>query len=302
MDTHDANSMSLSSCMIRSKLFVPGNRPDYFEKAAGSAADALSFDLEDAVADSKKSEARANVASFLERKPAGFEKIVIVRVNPVASGLFERDLDAIVGPGLDVINIPKVESHDDISRAIAIIANAERARGLRSRIGVLANIETPKGLRLAHEIGTADQRLIGLQIGFKDLLVRWGIEGADPVAQQFVRLKVRLAAAEGGIAVYDGAFSDVKGIEGFRVEAENARRMGFAGKSCIHPSQISIANEVFTPSAEEISFAARVLDAARSAATQGRGVFTVDGQMIDAPMIARARAVAGLAARLSRGS
>jgi citrate lyase subunit beta/citryl-CoA lyase len=289
--------------MIRSKLFVPGSRPELFEKAAISAADALSFDLEDAVAAEKKEEARRHVASFLSRCGEFPGKIMIVRVNALPSQLFEADVEAIVGAGANIIiNVPKVESAADVKKAVGIIAQAEKFKGPENKIGVLANIETPKGLRMAAEIAAADSRVMGLQIGFKDLLSRWGIDSRDSGTQQHIRLQVRLAAAEAGIAAFDGAFTDIKQPDAFRAEAENARRMGFAGKSCIHPSQIPIANEVFAPRAEEIAYAERVLAAAGAAADRGTAVFTLDGQMIDEPIIAQARAVVALAAKLNPAS
>lgn len=285
--------------MMRSKLFVPGSRPEIFEKAAGSAADALSFDLEDAVAQGKKAEARAHVAAFLQTYKNSSGKIIIVRVNEISSPLFEADVEAIVGPGVDIINVPKVESSDDVSKAALAIARAEKKHGLEGKIRLLTNIETPKGLRQAAEIAAADPRVIGLQIGFKDLLSRWGIDSRDAGAQQYVRLQVRLAAAEGGVTAYDGAFTDIKQPDAFRAEAENARRMGFAGKTCIHPNQVPIANEVFAPRAEEVVYAEKVLAAAREASERGAGVFTLDGQMIDEPILAQARAIVALAAKMS---
>jgi citrate lyase subunit beta / citryl-CoA lyase len=284
--------------MMRSKLFVPGSRPELFEKAAGSVADALSFDLEDAVAQEKKTEARGHVASFLRSSNSFAGKLIIVRVNEVSSPIFDADVEAIVGPGVNIINVPKVESAADVSRAVEAIARTEKKQGLGAKIGLLANIETPKGLRRAAEIATADPRVMGLQIGFKDLLSRWGIDGRDSGTQQFVRLQVRLAAAEAGIAAYDGAFTDIKQPDAFRTEAEDARRMGFAGKTCIHPSQVPIANEVFAPRAEEIAYAEKVLAAARDAADRGEAVFAMNGQMIDEPIIAQARATMALVAKL----
>jgi citrate lyase subunit beta/citryl-CoA lyase len=285
--------------MIRSKLFVPGSRSELFEKAASSAADALSFDLEDAVSADKKAEARANVAGFLRNAKSLSGKIAIVRVNPVPSSLFAADVEAIVGPGLDVINVPKVESREDVLTAVRAIVNAENTRGLSAKIALLANIESPKGLRFAAEIATADRRVTGLQIGFKDLLARWGIDSRDAVAQQFIRLQVRLAAAEAGISAYDGAFTDVKDAAAFRAEAENAKRMGFEGKSCIHPSQIAIANEVFVPTAAQIDHAKKILEAAENARARGEAVFTVDSEMVDEPVILSAKAVIELAAKLA---
>jgi citrate lyase subunit beta/citryl-CoA lyase len=285
--------------MIRSKLFVPGSRPELFEKAAASRADALSFDLEDAVSADKKTEARANIAAFLQNTKILSRKISIVRVNPVSSSLFAADVEAIVGPGLDVINIPKVESREGVLAAVRVIATAEKAQGLSRKITILANIESPKGLRFAAEIATADHRVTGLQIGFKDLLARWGIDSSDRTAQQFIRLQVRLAAAEAGISAYDGAFTGVKDAGAFRAEAENAKRMGFEGKSCIHPSQIPIANEVFAPTIAEIDQARKILEAAENAAARGEAVFTVDGEMVDEPVILSAKAVIELAATLA---
>jgi citrate lyase subunit beta / citryl-CoA lyase len=115
--------------MMRSKLFVPGSRPELFEKALGSAADALSFDLEDAVAQGKKVEARAHVASFLRSRTDFAGKLIIVRLNEISSNMFDADVEAIVGPGVNIINVPKVESSDDVSKAVEAIARAEKKLG-----------------------------------------------------------------------------------------------------------------------------------------------------------------------------
>ena len=130
---------------MRTKLFVPGSRPELFSKAILSAADAVSFDLEDAVSLDRKSEARQAVGAFLREHRAGSEKIVIVRVNPVTSALFAADVAAVVGAGLDVIALPKVESREDIVNAVATIQSAEKVAGVGRRIEILATIETPKG-------------------------------------------------------------------------------------------------------------------------------------------------------------
>lgn len=281
---------------IRSKLFVPGSRPELFDKAAASAADAICFDLEDAVAPDRKSDARASVAAFLRSqatcKP---RKITIVRVNGIGTPWFATDLEAIAGAEPDVINLPKVESAADIHFALDAIAR------LQLQIPILANIETPKGVRLAFEIAAADPRVIGLQLGFADLFLPLGIDRRDPSAPQFVRVAVRLAAGEAGIPVYDAAFPDIRNLEQCRAEAEAARSLGFAGKSCIHPSQIAIVNETFAPRPTEIQHAEKVLLAAREASERGVQAFVVDGQLIDAPMIGHARAVAE-AARAYSGS
>lgn len=282
---------------MRSKLFVPGSRPELFEKAARSAADALSFDLEDAVALPRKPEARRQVADFLRGGARG-GKMIVVRVNGIATPFFDDDIDGIVAAAPDLINLPMLESAEEVRRAAAAIARAEAKHGAAREIGILANIETPRGLRLAAEIATADRRVVGLQVGFGDLFEPFGIDRLEPSAAQHVRMQVRLAAAEAGIPAYDGALAVVATPETYRADAEAARRLGYAGKSCIHPTQVPIANEVFMPQAKEIARAARVVAAADDALARGVGAFVVDGNMVDGPFIDSARAVLALARKL----
>src|SRR5262249_22437404 len=151
---------------MRSKLFVPGSRPELFAKAWSSAADAISFDLEDAVAANRKAEARGHVAASLAQHADDNSKIAIVRVNPWGEGLFADDMAAVVRPGLDVVNLPKIESAEPIIETARLLDRIERDNGMRRRVGILANIETPRGLRMASEIALAHERVIGLQLGF----------------------------------------------------------------------------------------------------------------------------------------
>ena len=287
---------------MRSKLFVPGSRPELFEKAYTSAADAISFDLEDAVAEARKAEARVLVADAFRHRPDAGRKIVIVRVNGHATAHFDADLEAVVRDGLDAINVPKVEGAEDIRIAARKLEALERARGLKRAIGVLANIETPRGVRLAAEIAAADRRVIGLQLGFGDLFEPFGISRAEPSTLNAIRLNVRLAAAESGIPVYDGAFVDIPDRAGFRAEAEAAHRLGLSGKSCVHPSQIEIANAVFVPHPAEIAHARKVVVAADEMLARGVGAFTVEGALVDGPFIARARAIVAAAEEAEHGS
>jgi citrate lyase subunit beta/citryl-CoA lyase len=281
--------------LMRSKLFVPGSRPELFAKAAATTADALSFDLEDAVAPDRKADARAAVAAWLRGRPNTDRKVVVVRANGWSSGLFEDDLQAIVGPGLDVLNLPMVESGDEVCEAAKALDRLERAKGVESPVGILANIETPRGLRLAADIVSASRRVVGLQIGYADLFEPYGINRSDPHALNHVRVAVRLAAGEARVPAYDGAFALVAAPDEFRDECETARSLGLAGKSCIHPSQVPIANECFMPRPAEIEKARRILAAASDAAAKGLGAFMVDGQMIDEPFLISARAIVALA-------
>ncbi len=281
---------------MRSKLFVPGSRPELFAKALASAADAISFDLEDAVDPSRKEQAREAVRTFLASpEAAASNKLLIVRVNALGTAYFEEDVRAVVSPRLNLLNLPKPESADDVRAAIASLARAEAERGMDASIGILANIESPRGLRCASEIASADRRVLGLQLGFGDLLEPLAIDRYNAAAVQQLQLDVRLAAGEAGIWAYDAAWAAVKDPEGYRREAEAARRLGYIGKSCIHPSQIALANDVFRPSDEDIAAAVRVLDAWHSAEKDGVGAIMVDGRMIDAPFAQRAAAIVALA-------
>lgn len=279
--------------LIRSKLFVPGSRPELFDKAVASAADALSFDLEDAVAPERKADARAAVAAYL-RRPRVPGKVYVVRVNAVGTGHFRSDMEAIVGPGLDVVNLPMVEDADAVSAAAHLLDEREPGG---PRIRLLINIETPKSLRLAAALATAHPRVMGLQIGYADLFEPFGIDRRDPAALAHIRIAVRLAAAEAGIAVYDGAFANVADADGFRAECMAARAHGFTGKSCIHPSQIAIANAAFLPTAAEVEQARRIVSAAAEMAASGVGAFLIDGRMIDKPFMEGARRIVALADR-----
>ncbi len=283
---------------MRSKLFVPGSRPELFAKALAGPADAISIDLEDAVEESRKGEARAMVAAFLAtRRREADGKILIVRVNAQATLHFAADIAAVVGPNLDLLNLSKVENDSDVRAASHALALLETERGM-ARTPLLVNIETPQSLRRAAEIAKSDPRVIGLQLGLADLLEPLGIDRGDKAAVHHLQLAVRLAAGEAGIWCCDAAYADISDSEGYRAEAIAARRLGFIGKSCIHPSQAPLANTVFQPSGEEIAAARRVIEAAREATAKGIGAFMVDGRMVDAPFVRRAEAVVALADRL----
>jgi citrate lyase subunit beta/citryl-CoA lyase len=270
---------------MRSKLFVPGSRPELFGKALASDADGLSFDLEDAVTEGRKTEARAAVAAFLRALPSGHGKAMIVRVNARSTPHFEADVAAVALPGLDALNLPMCESPEDVEAAAALLDRAGCGAG------ILVNIETPRALRRAAELALAHPRVCGLQIGYADLFEPAGIARDAEAALDHVRVAVRFAAAEAGLPAFDGALAAIASPERLAAEARAAKRLGFAGKSCIHPSQIAAVNAAFLPTDAELAHARRVMDAAREAEAQGVGAFTVDGQMVDAPFIARARAL-----------
>jgi citrate lyase subunit beta/citryl-CoA lyase len=283
---------------MRSKLFVPGSRPELFAKAIAGPADGISIDLEDAVVEGRKAEARAHVGDWLRSAPR-HDKLVIVRVNAMDTPHFEADLAAVVQPALHVVNLPKPDTADDVRAASAAIAKAERANGLEDgAVRLLVNIETPRALREAAALAAADPRVMGLQVGLGDLFENHAIFRREMAAVQHVLINVRFAAAEAGIEAFDGAYANTRDTEGFIEEARFARRLGFAGKSCIHPSQVPLANEAFRPSDEEIAHSLRVVEAAGKAEADGMGAWLVDGRMIDKPFLLRAQGIVAQAKRL----
>ncbi|MFT7773904.1 HpcH/HpaI aldolase/citrate lyase family protein [Roseateles sp.] len=271
---------------MRSKLFVPGIRPELFAKALASAADALSIDLEDAVPENRKDEARSEVGRFLRSAEArSSDKLLIVRVNPIGSAHFTADLDTLKGTSVRLVNLPKPQGAGDVLAAV----QAMDAAGLAGDTALLANIETPGALRRAAEIAAAHSRVAGLQLGLGDLFEPACIDRRTPANVHAAMFLLSMAAAEAGVFCCDGAFPDIKDADGFRAEAAMARALGFIGKSCIHPSQIAAANEIFQPDPALIEQARRIVAAADDAAALGRAAFVVDGQMIDPPFLQRAR-------------
>lgn len=284
---------------MRSKLFVPGSRPEFFDKALHGEADALSLDLEDSVSPERKDEARAALQQWLSSPAArGTDKTLIARVNPMTSAHFEADVHAVAQPGLALLNLPKVESPDEVIAAVRVLEAAERANGVAEPVRLLLNIESPRGLRLAYELASAHPRVDGLQLGLGDLFEPLQIDRGEPAALHGVMLQMRLAAGEAGVFAYDAAYARFSDVEGFRAQAALARRLGYLGKSCIHPSQVAHANELFRPTDAEIAHARRVAQAAAEAEARGVGAYTVDGQMVDAPFVKRAHLVLETARRL----
>ncbi|HSL52228.1 MAG TPA: CoA ester lyase [Candidatus Deferrimicrobiaceae bacterium] len=289
----------MAPLLMRSKLFVPASRPELFPKALAGDADALSFDLEDAVQEGRKADARETLRSFLRQGATrATGKIFIVRVNGLTTPHFEADVTAVAWPGVDMINLPKPESAEDVRAAAAALDRVEAGRGIERPIGILANIESPRGLRVAAEIAGAHPRVAGLQLGLGDLFEPYGVDRADAPAVHAMQLAVRLAAAEAGVWACDTVYGTVADPAGYAREAEAARRLGYIGKSCIHPTQVPLANAVFRPADTEISAARRIVEAARGAETNGVGAFLVDGRMIDGPFIKHAEAILGAARRL----
>ena len=288
----------------RSELAVPGSRPSLFEKAAASAADYVFLDLEDAVAPDDKESARHNVIEAL----AGIDwraaqKTVSVRINGLDTPYMYRDLIDVVeqaGAHLDTVMIPKVGVPGDVYTVDALLSQMEQALGLRHRIGVEALIETALGMANVEAVAAASPRLEALHFGVADYaascrartMTIGGLNPGYPGDQWHSALsRLLVACRANGLRAIDGPFGDFSDPEGFTAGARRAAALGYDGKWAIHPAQVDLANEVFTPPAAEVEQARRVLEALDEAAAAGRGAAQLDGRMIDAASARMARNV-----------
>ena len=283
----------------RSLLFSPGDRPELMRKAPETGADVVCFDLEDAVAPGRKDEARAAVRGVLADPDFDPDAEVCVRLTASDPGV---DLDAIVAtdagdasapgraPRLDAVMLPKVEDADRVDRAAALCAD----RGLDP--AVFALVETAGGVLAAEAIADA-AATDALIFGAEDLTADLGATRTDEGTEiLYAREHVVLAAGAAEVDALDTVYTDFSDTEGLREETAFARTLGYDGKLAIHPSQVDPINEAFTPDPDEIEWASRVLDARDEADREDRGVFSVDGEMIDAPLVAQAERIVERAA------
>jgi len=289
----------------RSLLFSPGDRPELMRKAPATGADVVCFDLEDAVAPGRKNEARAAVRGVLVDPDFDPDAEVCVRLTETDPA---ADLDALVGTGaatgdappgtvdaersprLDAVMLPKVEDAGRVDRAAALCAD----RGLDP--AVFALVETAGGVLAAEAIADAEPT-DALVFGAEDLAADLGATRTDEGTEVlYAREHAVLAASAAGVDALDTVYTDFSDAAGLREETAFARTLGYDGKLAIHPSQVDPINEAFTPDPDEVEWASRVLDARDEADREGRGVFSVDGEMIDAPLIAQAERIVERAA------
>lgn len=268
---------------------MPGNRPDLMEKAVASQADSLSFDLEDAVPEAEKVRARERIATFLMAHASRSGKDMVVRVNALDTGLMIADILAVASRELHTVNVPKCESPRDLHVADAVLAHLEREQGLAAgTIRLMATIETPAGLRNAYSIASACPRLNAIQLGGGDLKAATGIRH-DTHRIGPVRTMMILAAAEAGVDALDSAFANVSDRAAFEADTTEARNLGFAGRSCIHPSQVPPCNRIFTPTEAEFEEARALIMAYEDVKRRGIGAVLFRGQLVDSVHAAEAR-------------
>ena len=275
---------------MRSLLFVPATRPDRFQKALDSGADAIVIDLEDAVEPARKAEARGLVDAFLTGL-GDTGAAVLIRINAPGSEWIDDDCAWVRKYNIDGVVVPKAEH----AESLEAVANAVHNHT------VVPLLETVRGILDAPEILTAKAEIPAVLFGAEDFTAELGIprtlEGDELL---YARSRVVLAAATIGADPIDAVWVQLSDPESLRVDAARAKGLGFRGKMAIHPDQIAVINEVFSPTAEEIAHARRLIEADERARAGGDGVFRLDDQMVDAPVIRRALRVLEMVERLPR--
>lgn len=286
--------------VLRSLLFVPGNQPRMLEKALGSTPDAFVPDMEDSVPVEEKRNARAITASFVARLAQG-NSLVIPRVNALDTGLLEDDLAAVVGPHIYGVSVGKIDTPQDIVTIATILERLEKQAGIPvGQVKLLPWIETAKAIVHVYDICTASPRVVGASFGGEDFTNDMGIERTEDDSEVAVpRSLTCVAARAADVLALDTPYFLFRNPDGLRQNALASKKIGFKGKFAIHPAQIDIINETFSPSPEAIDYARRVVAAFDEAARQGRGSTSLDGKVVDVPVVKRARALLEVADRIA---
>ncbi len=275
-------------------MFVPGHSEKMLTKAMGlENLDVAMFDLEDGAPPDQKDAARELIGSMLGQPRGGPRRFV--RINAIASDRMDADLRAVVRPGLDGLVLPKVDRADEVALVDRILQEQEPRAGVpQGSVSLVAAVESAAGLLNAPAIAAAAPRVIGLMFGAEDFGLDIGLstnregEGRELI---YARSAIVVAAASAHVQSVDGVWPDIQDFDGVRRDSIQARRLGFSGKSTFHPGQIDIINEVFSPSAAEVEHARRVVDAFEEAQAAGQAAVAFGGQLIDLPIVERARHV-----------
>ena len=278
----------------RSVLYMPGANTRALEKARTLPADALIFDLEDAVAPDAKEAARANVVAAAASRCYGKREIAI-RCNGLGTPWGKADVAAIARSGADAILVPKVESAADVAAIVSLLD----AAGAPQSMAVWAMMETPKGVLRADEVAGSHPRLRLFVMGTNDLVKDMRSRHTPMRLPMLTALGLGMLAARAhGLTILDGVYNDIQDVEGFRAVCQQGLEMGFDGKTLIHPSQVEPCNEVFAPSAAELEMAGKIVVAFKAAQAEGKGVLTVDGRMIENLHVEQAERALALASAI----
>jgi citrate lyase subunit beta / citryl-CoA lyase len=281
----------------RTMMFLPASNPGMVKDAYIYGADSIMFDLEDAVAVTEKDSARFLVYNALKTVDYGNTELV-VRVNGLDTPFGREDIEAVVRAGVHVVRLPKTERKEDIHAVEAVIEEVERKCG--REIGstkMMAAIESPIGVINAYEIATASKRLVAVALGAEDYVTNLKTKRyPDGMELLGARSQIIIAARAAGIYAIDTVYTEVDNEEGFKREVELIKQLGFDGKSVINPRQIKPVHEIYTPTPEEIKKSIAIVNAAKEAEEKGLGVISLNGKMIDKPIVDRADRVLQLAA------
>lgn len=287
--------------LLRSLVFVPGNRANMLERALGFGADIIMVDLEDSVPPGEKA-AAVDLAVEWAPRLAAAGKRVMVRVNALDTGLAAGELAAVVGPDLAGISIGKGGGAWDLQQVDRLLAPLEAKAGIAAgSIRVIPWIETAQAIVKVHEMATASPRIAGIAFGGEDYTNDMGVIRSDFGAEcYYARSAVAVAARAAGVAALDGPFVGFRDPDGLRTDAGNARQMGYTGKFAIHPAQIDIINATFSPQPDDIAYARQVVAAWDAAEAAGRGSLSIDGRMVDVPVVKRAQNLLALVAEIEQ--
>lgn len=273
----------------RSLLFVPANNPRFIDKAHTRAADAVILDLEDSVPVGERPAARRELGDAIARVGrAGADVLVRINAEPGEAG---ADLAAAVHPGLRALLVPKVDDPLTLQSLSAEVSRLEAERGLAAgSVRFVVLVESARGLLHAEAIARADERNVAMELGGEDFALATGMQ-PDPDTLEVPKQMLLYAARAAGLVPLGilGSIADYADLDAYRARADRSRRFGFEGAACIHPSNVPILNEVFTPDASQIAHARHVVDAYEAAQRAGSGAISIDGKMIDVPVVVRAQ-------------
>ena len=275
----------------RALLYMPGDNWKMITKSVTLGVDSICMDMEDGTAINKKAEARATIAKALQELDFGASE-KLARINSVGSGWEQEDIEAVLPHYPDGIVIPKVESFEQVEWASRIIEDAELKNGWKvNSIRILIGVETAKGILNLKEIA-AHPRLDAIIFGGEDFAASIGaVRTKDAVELLYARQAVIVACAAYDLQPLDIVTIDYKDLEALKVESEFGARLGFSGKQIIHPNQVQVVQEAFTPSDEAIAYARRIVETFEASQKEGKGAYSLDGKMIDMPLLKNAQKV-----------
>ncbi len=278
--------------LLRSFLFVPGNNKKFIDKAKMLNADIICLDLEDSVPMSDKDSARKMLGETLQSRPE-FKSEVYIRTNSFESGLAQEDLKAVVQNGINGVIVPKVNDANEVFQLSKLISDLERTQSIKQdTVEMMPSIESAKGVVDAYKIASASPRVSALVFGVFDFLFEMGLEYVeDGIEYGYARAKVPVDARAAGVYAIDSIWQKIDDTNGLIKDATAGMKLGYKGKSIIHPSQIEPVHKIFVPNKEEVEWAKKVVDTLSDAMNKGKGAVRLEGKMIDAVHYKRAKAL-----------